>query len=133
MWIMLKDAFFSIVDKAENLECLVVRARRPGDIERYFPKASVKETADNDYLFRAEIPRGEVAERIAQCVMDNSAPNFKASVKDTKLHDAYSRVWGVMSGLQPMKPYSGRKRESNYDLFDQPSQKKAAGRAKRPR
>ncbi len=114
MWIMLKDAFFSIVDKAEKPGCLVVRARRKGDIERYFPAAKVQKTVGNDYLFRAEIPREEVADRIAQCVMDNDAPNFKNSVTDKKLHAAYNRIWHVMADLQPIPPYSagGRRQRS---------------------
>lgn len=106
MWIMLKDAFFSVVDKAKQPGCLVVRARRHGDIERYFPKAKVQKTVGNDYLFRAEIPREDVASRIAQCVMDNDAPNFKASVADDDLHRAYNQVWSVMSKLQPIPPYA---------------------------
>ncbi|MNE63277.1 hypothetical protein D3C76_696890 [compost metagenome] len=111
MWIMLKDAFFSIVDKADKAGCLVVRARRQGDIERYFPQAKVQKTVGNDYLFRAEIPREDVAERIAQCVMDNTAPNFKNSVTDRKLHTAYNRIWHVMADLQPVPPFSsGRNR-----------------------
>lgn len=106
MWIMLKDSFFSIVDKSEKPGCLVVRARRKGDIERYFPAANVKKTVGNDYLFRADIPREDVASRIAKCVMDNDAPNFKNSVKDHKLHGAYNRVWHVMADLQEIPPYS---------------------------
>ena len=116
MWIMLKDSFFSIVDKTEAPGCLVVRARRPGDIERYFPHAKVQKTVGNDYLFRAEIPREDVAARIAQCVMDNDAPNFKASVRDSKLHAAYNRIWHVMADLQPIPPYS-RGRTKQGDLL----------------
>ena len=106
MWIMLRDAFFSVVDKAKEPGCLVVRARRPGDLERYFPGAKVKKTIGNDYLFRAEIKREEVARVIGEYIMSIDAPNFKDSVSDQKLHDAYMGVWHTMARLQPIAPYS---------------------------
>mgnify|MGYP001767047010 CR=1 FL=1 len=106
MWIMLKDAFFSAVDKAKTPGCLVVRARRQGDLERYFPGAAVQKTVGNDYLFRAEIPREEVARVLTEYVMNISASNFKDSVADDKLHDAYMGVWHIMARLQPIAPYA---------------------------
>jgi hypothetical protein len=45
---------------------------------------------------------------VAQRVMGIGYGNFKDSVHDHKLHDAYARVWGVMADLQPIRPYSGR-------------------------
>lgn len=113
MWIMFKDAFFSVVDKAVKPACLVVRARRPGDIERYFPGAQVAETPGNDYLFRAEIRREDVAAMLTRYVMELDAPNFKASVKDEALHDAYVGVWGIMGRLQPGGPYGRARRQGS--------------------
>jgi hypothetical protein len=111
MWLCLSDSFFSIVDKAVAPDCLVVRARRQGDIERHFPKATVHRTPGSDYLFRAEITREEIADRLSELVLLTDYPNFKDSVKDDKLHSAYSRIWGIMSGLQSIAPFSrvGRK------------------------
>lgn len=37
MWICLNDAFLSIVAHRDKPGVLLVRARRPGDIERTFP------------------------------------------------------------------------------------------------
>ena len=105
MWVFLKHSFLSIVDKSSVDGCLMVRARRSGDIERVFPAADVRETPGNDYLFRADVPRKEVAARIAEYIMEIDAPNFKASVKDKPLHDAYMGVWSVMGRLQPGGPY----------------------------
>lgn len=106
MWLCLPNAFLSIVDKAKKPGCLVVRSRREGDIERYFPGAVVSKTVGNDYLFRAEIPREQVAQRVADQVMGITYSNFKDSVKDDHLHGAYHRVWSVMASLQPIPPYS---------------------------
>lgn len=106
MWLMFNNSFVSIVDKATQKGCLMVRARRQGDIENVFPNAKVKKTPGNDYLFRAEIDRSEIAQRIAEQVMNAEYDNFKSSVKDNKLHSAYNRVWHVMADLQEIPPYS---------------------------
>ena len=116
MWIMRNDAFLSVVDKAPNPDQLVVRARVEGHIEAVFPNAKVIRDASGDYLFRAFIDRQEVAEAMFQTVMGIDYPNFKNSIKDDRYHDACSSVWGVMSRLQPVRPYSGRP-SRNYDMF----------------
>jgi hypothetical protein len=54
MWFCFSDAFLSIVAHKNNAELLLVRARRPGDIENVFPEASVIKTPGYDYLFRAK-------------------------------------------------------------------------------
>jgi len=100
MWICLSDGFLSIVDKAVSPDCLVVRARREGDIERYFPEAKVQKSPKNDYLYRAEIPRETVARVISDYLISMSYSNFKNSVADEHLHALYSRVWGTMRDLQ---------------------------------
>lgn len=119
MWIFFNNSFLSVVDKAPDPANLVVRARVEGHIEAVFPDAKVIRDASGDYLFRAFILREEVAQAMMEAVMGIDYSNFKNSIGDNRYHDACSRVWGVMSGLQPVKPYSGNRRDSNYDLFDQ--------------
>lgn len=116
MWICLNNSFLSIVHKECAADELLVRARRPGDIERVFPDAKVIRSPGTDYLFRAALPRARVAEAIAVEVASVDYPNFKDSVDDDKLHNAYGRVWGVMANLQPLEPYSARRR-SQRDLL----------------
>ena len=132
MWIMLNNAFLSVVDKAPKPDQMVVRARVEGHIEAVFPNAEVIRDASGDYLFRAFIDREEVAEAMYQAVMNIDYPNFKNSIKDNRYHDACSRVWGVMSGLQPVRPYSGRP-SRNYDMFGAGSAGKTSTRAKKAR
>lgn len=105
MWIMTSTSFLSIVDKAAAPGCLVVRARVAGHIEAVFPDADVSRTPGNDYLFRAEIPREQVAEAIAAQVRGITYPNYKSSVKDDSYHDALLRVWRDMADLQEVPPY----------------------------
>jgi hypothetical protein len=113
MWICLNDAFLSIVDKECGPDELLVRARRPGDIERIFPRAKVKKSTTTDYLFRAVVPRTDVAEALMVQVMAIDYGNFKDSVKDRRLHDAFARIWSIMAALQPTAPYSGRRQRGS--------------------
>lgn len=103
MWICLNDAFLSIVDKAEHRSCLLVRARREGDIERVFPGCSVKVTPSADYRFRAEIVREHVSEAIAKRVEDVDYMNFKDSVVSDQLQNAYLGFWSIMNQLQGLE------------------------------
>lgn len=100
MWIMLNTGFLSIVDKSKVAHCLLVRARRAGEIEAVFPAAQVRKGEGTDYLFRADIPRADVATAIAREVMNITYGNFKGSVLDDARHDAYMGVWTVMMDYQ---------------------------------
>ena len=101
MWLFLSDAFLSIVRKDCPRNCLLVRARRQGDIEKVFPRAKVKRTPKADYLFRAVISQDDVISAMENEVRRIAYGNFKESVTDKTLHDAYLRVWFTMDSLQP--------------------------------
>jgi hypothetical protein len=101
MWICLKDSFLSIVAKDCAPDELLVRARRPGDIERLWPDAAVREGGGTDYRFRAAIPRAKVAAAIADALTGINYGNFKNEVDDPALHDAYLDVWHALARLQP--------------------------------
>ena len=117
MWICLSDAFLSIVHKDCEQDELLVRARRPGDIQKVFPDAKVNKTVGNDYLFRAVIKREVVARALAdQALNQIDYPNFKNTVRDNKLHSAYNRIWHVMSPLQPIAPYARTTRQRGLGL-----------------
>ena len=100
MWIFLNNSFLSIVAHRDKSNYLLVRARRAGDIEAVFPSASTWEDAKADYRFRAEIAREDVSAALARAAEEIDYPNFKASVEERELHDAYLQVWGVMGRLQ---------------------------------
>lgn len=112
MWICLNDAFLSIVSKDCGPDELLVRARRDGDIERVFPDAKVEVTLGNDYRCRARVPRKDVAAALTQRVMAVDYDNFKGSVEEDELHDAYMGVWSAIGRLQPGGPYSAGLRQS---------------------
>jgi hypothetical protein len=107
MWLMLNDAFLSIVSKDCPEGSLLVRARRPGDIEKVFGRRTrVTRATDADYLFRAVVAREEIISAMAREVLRVDYGNFKDSVADEQLHDAYMRVWSTMASLQDPRPYS---------------------------
>lgn len=108
MWVCLNKSFLSVVSKQCKPDELLVRARRPGDIEAVFPEAVVKKSTSTDYAFRAVLPRSRVAEAIAAEVMGIKYDNFKNSVREDRLHDAYAAFWNIHARLQPTAPYSGR-------------------------
>lgn len=117
MWICLNDAFLSFVSKDCKPDELLVRARRPGDIEKVFTKAKVTEYDKSDYQFRAVVKIVEVKAAMAGEVDRIVYNNFKNSVRDHDLHNAYNAVWGVMAKLQPKAPYSGYQRKGEKPLF----------------
>ncbi len=113
MWVCLNNAFFSIVEPDDiGGDVLLVRARRKGDIEKVFPGVKVERIPGRDYLYRALIQRELVAETIADQVRRICYDNFKNSVRDHKLHDAYSAFWSIHARLQEIPPYArGRGRQ----------------------
>lgn len=117
MWICLNDAFLSVVHKECAADELLVRARRSGDIERVFPGAKVIKSPGTDYLFRAVVKRAEVGAALAKQAEAIGYGNFKGSVKDRRLHDAYSAFWGIHARLQPTAPYSGRRNRRQGSLL----------------
>jgi hypothetical protein len=107
MWIMLNDAFISIVHKDCGPHELLVRARRPGDIEKVFGRRTrVARATDADYLFRAVVARADVEEAMEREVGRIDYANFKDSVADPDLSTAYHQVWSAMARVQNPRPYS---------------------------
>lgn len=104
MWLCLRDSFLSIVAKDGAANELLVRARRPGDIEKVFPNAKVTRNTNSDYLYRAMLPRDVVKQAVAAMIDQIDYPNFKDSVQDGSLHAAYVGVWHAMAGLQHPPP-----------------------------
>jgi hypothetical protein len=116
MWIMINDCFVSIVNKDCARDELMVRARRPGDIEKLFPNVVVTEYTASDYHYRAAIKRDAIAAALVSELGRVTYSNFKDSVVDRPLHDAYLQVWSAMARLQPKRPYSGAGNRSTFDF-----------------
>ncbi|MDD5276778.1 MAG: hypothetical protein PHR16_11950 [Methylovulum sp.] len=96
MWVVLNDAFLSIVAERDDPNRLLVRARFPNDIARVFPDAEVTETPHADYRFRTFLPREVVASHLADAVRRCDYPNFKSSVWEQWRHDLYLKIWRIL-------------------------------------
>jgi hypothetical protein len=134
MWIMLNDCFFSIVNKDCARDELMVRARRPGDIEKLFPKAVVTEYTASDYHYRAAVKIEAIGAALVAELGRVTYSNFKDSVTDRPLHDAYLDVWIAMAKIQPKRPYAGAAKRSTFDfgetLLDLEARAPARGKGK---
>ena len=100
MWIYTNKSFLSVVADRDNDDNLLVRARMNGHIENVFPDASVFTMEDADYKYRALICRSEVQRAMTDQVSKIDYDNFKNSVGNRQLHDAYLKIWSVMYALQ---------------------------------
>lgn len=101
MWICQSRAFLSIVAHRTKPDHLLVRARVDGHIQEVFGQdVEVYHKPGGDYAFRADLTREFVAVVIGTNVRNISYGNFKDSVKDNALHDAYSGFWSIMYRLQ---------------------------------
>lgn len=116
MWIFLTDAIFSIVAHETNPDVLLVRSRKKGDIERYFPEADVEIGLGYDYLCRSRIPRDEVAKVISNALLNITYGNFKNSVKDGSRRKSYIEVWEVMREYQERELDNLMWNQSNSNL-----------------
>jgi hypothetical protein len=89
---------------------LLVRARRPGDLQRCFGNKYTVEVDDlADYRYRAVVSIEDILDlmRTQLC----QYPNFKSSVNDKQLKHALVDVWATMARLQPrpgMRPPAAR-------------------------
>ena len=100
MWICTNKSFLSIVADRANKENLLVRARISGHIENVFPDAKVFTMEDADYKYRAWVSRSEVQSAMTDQISAINYDNFKDSVSNQQLYDAYLKIWSVMYSLQ---------------------------------
>lgn len=102
MWIMTNKGFISAVAHREKKNMLMVRARAPGHLEAVLGVApkDVEKTDDADYAYRVVIGRSAFKVAIDRMTDAIDYDNFKNSVEDNNLHDAYMDVWTAMYRYQ---------------------------------
>jgi len=105
---MLNNAFVSAVEDRNDKRLLVVRARRKGDIKRVFGKRAIEVKSDimADYPYRTWVSKKLFAQVLAESVDRIDYGNFKSSVKDKALHDAYLDVWSAMIRVEKRRRFS---------------------------
>lgn len=132
MWIATNKGFISVVTadpprlpKAEKKRLkgegrpLCIRARKAEHLAALFPGRKVYQWKARDYPARIFIGAETFAAFMAEQARSIDYSNFKSSVRDHELHDAYMGVWNVMHGYQ-----YGRYRQKPWQRrlpdFDQP-------------
>lgn len=118
MWIVMNDAFVSIVENPKDPETLAVRARVREDLENIFPefKNEIIESEDTDYRFRLYVDRYYVAARIRNTIEEISYTNFKDSVVEKWRKKAYTEIWFIMHDIQEWLTPSSNPWWLNYKL-----------------
>lgn len=114
MWLMLNDGFVSLVQKDPKSKMLCARARVKAHLEQLFPGSVIEADTGTDYQFRCNVSREEVADVLVDRVFSLDYSNFKNSVRDRPLHDAYMNVWTVMNDYGMQVEESANRRERLY-------------------
>ena len=109
MWIMTKVGFFSVVQKAEDVEenALTIRARVRADLvalkREYLPEMGpIVAGRGTDYRFRARVRKDDWAGAMTKIGRDVDYENFKDEVKRVQGPNRarlYEEVWHVLNGL----------------------------------
>jgi len=102
MWIFFPNAMLSIVAHREKPDCLLVRARFKGDIERVFAGARVQRTPRADYMYRASVKRLAVADALGARALLMTYTNVKGAIPadQNRRRRAMHDVWQVMFDAQ---------------------------------
>lgn len=114
IWIFTQNGFFTFVTDRKDPSYLWLRARMREHLEDNFPGVKAEEHPGADYLYRAKVKRVDVAERIAEMVMDSRIDShFKdvmirtaAKPKTGNLANVMYAVWRGAAEWQPYAPYS---------------------------
>ena len=125
---MTNVGFVSAVQYKENKDLIVVRARAPGHLTDIFgPLTEEICSPDRDYSWRTILTRKEFEEGILNSIKKIDYTNFKNSVQDEDLHDAYLDVWTDMFMYQRevnkkiglKSSYADMMTKEEYDSYDQ--------------
>ena len=100
MWICLNSAFISAVQHRDKPGHLMVRARMWEHLDVVFPEEEIIETPTADYRWRVVVTKNAFKKAVNHSIDSIDYDNFKNSVEDHDLHEAYTQVWGVMNRLQ---------------------------------
>lgn len=102
MWIFTNDGFISVVQNKDNINHLVVRARKKDHLGGLYNWSGeeVIETDDSDYRFRIIIDRQDFSSFVQEHVDRINYTNFKASVPKSLYERLLHEVWFVMRKLQ---------------------------------
>ena len=100
MWICTNKGFISVVAHWDDKNKLLVRARRKECLNYLFPDTEITETPNADYRFRITQDKETFKTTLNKEIDNIDYTNFKNSVMDNDLHDAYFSIWSIMHDFQ---------------------------------
>lgn len=107
MWVITPRGFYSAVQDKADPETIVVRARVHADLAalcKMVPrKVKIIDNEGTDYPFRIRLSRAEWTQAAMELAAEIDYTNVKNAVAERQGHDraaAYSRIWGVLLGLE---------------------------------
>ena len=105
MWVFCKHGFFSAVEHRQKRDCVLLRARFEGDLERlqqaYGFDFKVEHTPLADYPYRTTISKDVWARIVGEIAIEIDYDNFKNSVHDGTSRDAaYMECWYALRKAQ---------------------------------
>jgi len=114
MWICLNNAFVSIVEDYADSAYVQVRGRREQDVLNFLGdySATIIQTDDRDYRFRAIVLKFDLSKILAKCADRIDYGNFKDSVSNKDLAQMYTEVW--ISGIANLDPEWSARQEKSY-------------------
>jgi hypothetical protein len=115
MWIFTTKGFISVVADQNNPNNLLVRSRLPGELEAVVPGTRVKKTPDHDYLYRASVPREQLADILALQIENIDYDNFK-NAAGPRRHNLLFRIWNIMWEAQEQRAQFRRRRRRKFNL-----------------
>jgi hypothetical protein len=127
MWIMTDVGYLSIVEHQDDPGLLLVRARVGEDITSVFGDVEVEEKPGADYLYRAVLDRGFVANVLREKVMTLDYTSHAKDVAIQRSHtvagrsSAYYATWTAMAKIQPYAPYATVPRSEQLLVQPEPS------------
>jgi hypothetical protein len=103
MWVLTNQGWLSAVKHRTKENCLILRARNLQALSDHFPISEIKYTPKADYFWRTEISPEQFLQVLQVEVGCIDYPNFKNSVKDVNLSDAYHDTWYLGFEYQQLK------------------------------
>jgi hypothetical protein len=139
MWIILNDAFLSVIEWEDRgkagtqvpkrlknsdvpvRDLLLVRARDANDLVVAF-KPSIPDVdvllTGGDYAARCIVTRDELKAVVDERIDGIHYHNFKSSVKDQNRHNIYMSVWSALHRLTPYKKSKKTKKSTDYSDYE---------------
>jgi len=96
MWLGHSDGWLSIVEHRDDSTLLLVRARKESHITSIWGDIDVTHMPDADYPYRVNLDREVVKDGLCEYIERIDYDNFKNSVKERRLKDAFEHIWAVM-------------------------------------